>query len=61
MRFGDPNRQPCNYQCQVVRKFLWLPLTIGRETRWLEAADIEYRYHQSMDGDFWEPIKFVNL
>ena len=60
MRFGQPNTRPCDHECRVFRKFLWWPFTIGSETRWLEFAEIEQRYHRSMDGDFWEPVKFVN-
>jgi len=33
---------------------------IDGETRWLEVAEIEYRYHRSISGDFWEIIRFVN-
>ena len=49
-------------------KFLWLPLTIGDETRWMEKATIvyEYRYVDDHYGDYaikvkdWVPIRFVN-
>ena len=46
-------------------KFLWLPVTIKGETRWLETATIEYRVEREKDlfGDvyyFWEPINFID-
>lgn len=50
-------------------KFLWWPLTIGGETRWLETATIEYRvncdygiyYLISSDKYYyWEPLNFIN-
>lgn len=47
-------------------KFLWLPMTIDGETRWLETAKIMYRVRRE---DFmilpgynysWEPTRFIN-
>jgi hypothetical protein len=60
MRFGKPTTRPCDHECRVFREFLWLPLTIRGETRWLEVASVERRYHRSMDGDSWETVRFVN-
>ena len=46
-------------------KFLWLPLTIYGETRWLETATIEYRV-VSEDGllsgknYYWAPFNFID-
>ena len=46
-------------------KFLWWPITIDGETRWLETATIEYRV--GYDWDFvrnkyyyWAPINFID-
>ena len=30
-------------QLKVVKKFLWFPLTICQETRWLETAHVTYQ------------------
>jgi hypothetical protein len=46
-------------------KFLWLPITIYGETRWLETATIEYRVDYE-DGIlsgrnyYWKPCNFIN-
>ncbi len=29
---------------RIVRRFLWLPLRIGTETRWLETARIHQKF-----------------
>ena len=29
---------------KIIPKFLWLPMTLDGETRWLERADVIYRY-----------------
>ena len=46
-------------------KFLWLPLTIYGETRWLETATIEYRVEYEdglMSGRnyYWKPFNFID-
>jgi hypothetical protein len=61
VRFGRPGRRPGDHEEVRRPKFLWWPLTFDGETRWLESAEIVYRYHRSMDGDFWEPVRFDNL
>lgn len=49
---------------KLVRKFLWRPLTIGHDRRWLEVATVEYEYIYSFNPYGchyrWEPIRFVN-
>jgi hypothetical protein len=61
MRFGKPTRRPSDGEERIFRHFLWLPVTIGGETRWLETADINYRYERSgYVGDEWVPIRFIN-
>ena len=59
MRFGYP-KQPYLGQHRVIHRFLWWPVTIGNETRWLEFAEIEQRYCGAPDGSTWEPLRFVN-
>ena len=46
-------------------KFLWLPVDIKGETRWLEIATIEYRvdYDYGLFNDkyyYWEPLNFID-
>lgn len=46
-------------------KFLWLPITIDSETRWLEKTTMIYEV-KSFNGFLedryfeWRPVKFVN-
>jgi hypothetical protein len=49
-----------------ITKFLWLPLTIEGETRWLERATVVYRVRREETLFFgrvyeWRPIKFHDL
>jgi len=41
---------------KIVTKFMWLPISAGNETRWLETATILYHY----TGIIWTPIKFLD-
>jgi len=46
-------------------KFLWWPMTIDGETRWLETAAIVYRVQKDEDifcnmFYWWEPYEFIN-
>ena len=45
-------------------RFLWLPVTIDGETRWLETATIEYKVKKSdtLCGIeySWKPWQFIN-
>jgi hypothetical protein len=50
---------------KIKDKFLWFPVTINGETRWLEKATIEYRVDWERDfvDDkyyFWKPINFID-
>ena len=60
MRFNKDN--PKDKEKKWVRKFLWLPLTIGLETRWLEYATIERTFYSYQRGKFsqWHNTKFLN-
>lgn len=55
---------------KVVRKFLWLPLRIGDEERWLEYAHIVYVYKEvfkplkifvTIKEQVWSPLAWKNL
>lgn len=47
-----------------ICKFLWWPMTIGFETRWLERVVIEYRYQVKhgyvYDYTAWVPMLFID-
>lgn len=53
-----------NFTKKQKTKFLWLPVTIYGETRWLETATIGYKVKKN-DTLFgieysWEPWEFIN-
>lgn len=37
-------------ECRIITKFLWFPVTIKGETRWLERASIKQKFYI---GDSW--------
>ena len=51
---------------RIITKFLWFPVSIGNETRWLERASIkqrlEYRFDTTCGAEWYEcvNIKFIN-
>lgn len=54
MRFYEPRIG----ELRVLTKFLWFPLCIGRETRWLETATWTERYDPGYFGDGWESVEW---
>ena len=68
MRFTKEKELRDNYiksTRKTKTKFLWLPLTIYGETRWLETATIEYRVEYEdglMSGRnyYWKPFNFID-
>ena len=45
MRFKfKPKEKPTSNSVKTVNKFLWFPMTLGNELRWLERATIKYAY-----------------
>ncbi len=54
--------KPLHQERKIVRKFLWFPTTLQRETRWLEYANVELKY--STDTNRWNcgwcPDAFVS-
>lgn len=50
----------CEGDRKVVRKFLLIPRTFNRETRWLEFANVEYvcRKFRKYDDD-WDIFYYV--
>lgn len=50
---------------KYITKFLWWPITIDGETRWLETAHILYKVKSSEDifcnkYYYWTPWQFIN-
>jgi hypothetical protein len=52
---------------KIVTKFLWVPLMINNEIRWLEMATIKYSYDVIDSGTWedgddwgWVAIEFLN-
>lgn len=43
---------------KIVKKFLFLPLTIDYETRWWEEVTIKYVYKERNSS--WEPLRFLD-
>lgn len=52
MRWHEPN----HLEQRIVRKFLLLPMKIGRETRWLEWATVRQKY----DWSNWMNVEFID-
>jgi len=54
-----------NNKRKIKTKFLWWPITINGETRWLETATIEYGVGYDYDllaGKYyyWAPLNFID-
>jgi hypothetical protein len=49
MKISHRRRQPGEQR--LNRRFLWLPLTLGDETRWLEKACICQEYTEETEID----------
>lgn len=52
-------------EIKIITKFLWWPIRINNETRWLESASIKCRYTTKLDflgfrELTWVPIEFVD-
>ena len=53
---------------KIKRKFLFTPIKINGEVRWLEFANIKYKYvwqkTKTFNGDYllnvWCPIEFID-
>jgi hypothetical protein len=51
---------PVKDEIRIIRKFLWFPLRIDLERRWLEYATIEYVYEYSFHEAWWSARKFID-
>lgn len=55
-----------NLKRERITKFLWFPLSIEGEIRWLETATIEYKVVKKTNSFLlgyyydWEAIEFIN-
>lgn len=68
MRFTKEKEMIKNYwngETKLKRKFLWWPINIDGEIRWLETATIEYRVERDEDlfcnrYYYWKPYNFID-
>lgn len=52
--------EPVLYVNRTVSRFLWLPKTIGRETRWFEFAEWRELYKECKSRSGWVPQHWVD-
>lgn len=59
--------EPDHNATKIITKYLWFPMILNNEFRWLEMATIEYKYDVVYkgtweDGDDWDWVakKFLN-
>ena len=55
MRWVDT--RPKDWSTRVVLRFLWLPLRLSHQCRWLEFAYVQERYYARWDT--WVDVAFV--
>ena len=55
-------KDPVMGDIKIKHKFLWFPMCINRECRWLEYVSIQYVFEgwNYVDIQLWIPIKFVD-
>lgn len=53
-------RNPHMGDRRTIRCFLWWPVCIGGEVRWLEVAAIEESYEPTPTGYEWVNVAFVS-
>lgn len=66
MRFKDKPFPHKQVDSRIIRRFLFIPLKLGEETRWLEYANIEQVVALESGGDYefylrWFDNRFVDL
>ena len=66
MKWVEKRRRPKTGGTRIIERFLFFPLTIGKETRWLERVRILERYDAyplilyPEYVSHWESVKFVD-
>ena len=50
---------PRNESIRTVRRFLFLPMNLGGEWRWLELAKIKQVYHVRINR--WDADRWINM
>ena len=64
MRFGEIFKDGMLGNTRIITKFLWLPIEINFQTRWLETAKIKQLCKSSgintEDGYYWENIEWID-
>jgi hypothetical protein len=57
MRWSEPQIG----DVRIVRRFLWWPMSLNGQTRWLERATVRQVYERQVDGsEFWRWVDFVD-
>ncbi len=58
----ESKTKPATHEIATFTKFAWKPITIGKETRWLEKVTfIGYYWIGPVTGrTYWEYIEFVD-
>ncbi|RPI85144.1 MAG: hypothetical protein EHM34_02365 [Nitrosopumilales archaeon] len=62
MKFGDIYNESTVGSFRVVSKFLWQPVTIDGQTRWLERAKIKQicKFYGEEFGYRWENHEWID-
>ena len=66
MRWRTKPADPKEGDTVVISTFLFRPLKIGSEYRWLETADVRLEAYKKVDiftgypAIFWRPVAFVD-
>lgn len=62
----EKKSEPYKGQKRIKKKFLFFPICINGECRWLEFATIEYQFegwdyanYDCYEALLWRPIKFI--
>jgi hypothetical protein len=66
MRFGEIFKDGMLGSTRIITKFLWLPVTIDFQIRWLEWANIKQMCRRTVggevsdDGYYWQNIEWID-
>lgn len=64
MRFGEIFKDGMLGSTRIITKFLWFPIEIEYQTRWLEKAKIKQICKSSGrsfdDGYYWQNVEWIN-
>ncbi len=52
-------QHPKHDEERTVKMFLWLPLRIKGETRWLEHTFVKQRFYADIEYSTWLDVEFI--